>query len=128
MPSGAVTFLFSDVVGSTRLWAQSPQGMSSALRLHDELMRRNITEHGGYIFSAAGDSFAAAFEDANAATSCAAAVSMPSVGRNGDRCRHYWFASDSIGAKPSSGTTTTTVRPSTRPPASCRSRMVANAF
>jgi len=74
MPSGAVTFLFSDVVGSTRLWAQSPQGMSSALRLHDELMRRNITEHGGYIFSAAGDSFAAAFEDANAATSCAAAV------------------------------------------------------
>ena len=67
-PSGRVTFLFTDVQGSTRLWASHTAAMEQALARHDELMRDVIARHHGYTFSIAGDSFGAAFE------SCAAAV------------------------------------------------------
>jgi hypothetical protein len=38
-PSGTVTFLFTDVEGSTRLWQECPEGMSVALARHDEILR-----------------------------------------------------------------------------------------
>jgi class 3 adenylate cyclase len=60
-PSGTVTFLFTDVVASTRRWVDDPVGMRAALKTHDEVMRSAIAVHGGYVFSTAGDSFAAAF-------------------------------------------------------------------
>jgi len=60
-PSGTVTFLFTDVVGSTRLWEERTAGMERALAVHDGLLRDLIETHGGYVFSLAGDSFAAAF-------------------------------------------------------------------
>jgi predicted ATPase/class 3 adenylate cyclase len=61
LPSGTVTFLFTDVEGSTKLWEQDPEVMRLALECHDELLRSAIEEHGGHVFSRAGDSFAAAF-------------------------------------------------------------------
>ena len=61
LPSGTVTFLFTDVEGSTKLWEQHPEYMRVALERHDELLRSVIEENGGYVFSRAGDSFAAAF-------------------------------------------------------------------
>jgi predicted ATPase/class 3 adenylate cyclase len=73
-PSGMVTFLFSDVVGSTRLWARDPDSMAIALRVHDEIFTRVIEESGGHIFSTAGDSFAAAFARASTAVECAEAL------------------------------------------------------
>ncbi len=60
-PTGTVTFLFTDVEGSTRLWQEHPEAMAVALARHDEIMRAAITAHQGYVFSTAGDAFAAAF-------------------------------------------------------------------
>jgi predicted ATPase/class 3 adenylate cyclase len=56
-----VTFLFTDVEGSTRLWQEHPEAMTTALARHDEILRGAIGAHDGYVFSTAGDAFAVAF-------------------------------------------------------------------
>jgi len=56
-----VTFLFTDVVGSTRLWADHHVAMAQDLTVHDEVVRAAIEDHGGYVFSTGGDAFVAAF-------------------------------------------------------------------
>lgn len=60
-PSGTVTFLLTDLEGSTRLWEEHPESMKVAVVAHDEILRNAIESHGGHIFSTAGDAFAAAF-------------------------------------------------------------------
>lgn len=70
-PSGTVTFLFSDVAGSTRLWESDRRGMASSLASHDRILASAITAGGGYVFSTAGDSFAAAFSTPSAAVTAA---------------------------------------------------------
>ncbi len=60
-PTGTVTFLFTDIEGSTRLWEQFPQAMAAALARHDALLRQAIEAHGGYVFKTMGDAFCAAF-------------------------------------------------------------------
>jgi len=60
-PSGTVTFLFTDVEGSTSLWEREPEAMRAGLARHDELVRSVLADHGGHVFSTAGDAFAAAF-------------------------------------------------------------------
>src|SRR6266849_947250 len=70
LPTGTVTFLFTDIEGSTRLWEQQPQAMQAALARHDALLRQAIETHGGFVFKTIGDGFCAAFaspEDAVAA-------------------------------------------------------------
>ena len=61
LPSGTVTFLFTDVQGSTLLWAADKDAMSASLLVHDSILRSAIEGNGGYVFTTAGDSFAAAF-------------------------------------------------------------------
>ena len=61
-PSGTVTFLFTDIEGSTVLWETRPDSMRLALEHHDAIVSRAIIEHDGYVFSKGGDGFAAAFE------------------------------------------------------------------
>lgn len=65
------TFLFTDIEGSTRLWDEQPDLMSRALRWHDDLLRRAITENGGQIFKTVGDAFCAAFPTADQAAQAA---------------------------------------------------------
>ena len=60
-PSGTVTFLFTDLEGSTRNWEARPDAMSSALAEHDGIMRSSVEAHDGFVFGTAGDSFSAAF-------------------------------------------------------------------
>ena len=60
-PSGVVTYLFTDVEGSTERWDREADDMAVRLGRHDELSRACIDRHCGYVFSNAGDSFAAAF-------------------------------------------------------------------
>jgi predicted ATPase/class 3 adenylate cyclase/DNA-binding CsgD family transcriptional regulator len=66
-PSGTVTFLFTDVEGSTASWEQHPDSMGSALATHDAILRSAIGSHGGVVFATGGDGFAAVFSRADAA-------------------------------------------------------------
>ncbi len=72
-PSGIVTFLFTDIEGSTRLWEQRPAAMRPALARHDALLREAIEAHGGYVFNTVGDAFCAAFAYPGAALAAALA-------------------------------------------------------
>ena len=61
LPAGVVTFVFSDIEGSTRLWESDPDGMSLSLARHDEVVGTVIERHGGFLFKHTGDGFGAAF-------------------------------------------------------------------
>jgi predicted ATPase/DNA-binding CsgD family transcriptional regulator len=56
-----VTFLFTDIEDSTRLWEEAPTDMADALRVHDTIVRGTIERHNGYVFGIGGDGFCAAF-------------------------------------------------------------------
>src|SRR5207247_3279421 len=73
-PIGTITFLFTDIEGSTRLWEEHPDTMREALARHDALLRGIIETGRGHIFKTMGDAFHAAFEDATAAVAAAAAI------------------------------------------------------
>jgi len=71
LPTGTVTFLFTDIEGSTRRWEEHRDAMGDALARHDTILEAAITGHGGVVFSKMGDGMAAAFsspDDAIAAT------------------------------------------------------------
>ena len=74
LPTGTVTFLFTDIEGSTRLWEQNTQAMQLALARHDEVLRSAIEERGGYVFKTVGDAFCAAFSSAPEALGAALAA------------------------------------------------------
>ncbi len=63
MPSGVVTFLFSDIEGSTKLWERAPDAMREALGAHDALLRRVVEQHHGVVFKTVGDACYCAFGD-----------------------------------------------------------------
>ena len=56
-PTGTLTFLFTDIEGSTKLWENNAPAMQVALARHDEILRSAIEERGGYIFKTVGDCF-----------------------------------------------------------------------
>src|SRR5438034_11600349 len=74
LPTVTVTFLFTDIEGSTRLWEQQPEAMRAALAGHDALLRDAIEAHGGQIFKTVGDQFCAAFATAPEALTAALAA------------------------------------------------------
>ena len=63
-PSGTVTFLFTDIEGSTRLWQDQPQAMQVALARHDALLRQAVERHDGHLVKMTGDGVHAAFATA----------------------------------------------------------------
>ncbi len=71
LPTGAITFLFTDVEGSTRLWERGPEAMSQALSRHDELLREAVEFRGGFVFKTVGDAFCVAFPNAPEAVEAA---------------------------------------------------------
>ena len=71
-PTGTVTFLFSDIEGSTVRWERDRRAMETALALHDAMMRAALEARGAYVFKTMGDAFCAAF--ASAPDAIAAAV------------------------------------------------------
>ena len=64
LPQGTVTFLFTDLEGSTRLWEEHPQEMRDALARHNTIVRAAVESHGGVVFSTMGDGMAAVFASA----------------------------------------------------------------
>jgi predicted ATPase/class 3 adenylate cyclase len=63
-PTGTVTFLFTDIEGSTKLWEHDAPAMQAALVRHDEILRRAIEGDGGHVFKTVGDAFCSAFSTA----------------------------------------------------------------
>lgn len=63
LPSGVVTFLFTDIEGSTKLWESDPAAMREALVIHDDILNRAIGDNSGTVFKTGGDSFCAVFVD-----------------------------------------------------------------
>ena len=61
LPAGTVTFLFTDLEGSTRLWEEYPEAMQGAVARHDEILRDAIAAHDGHIVKIRGDGVHAAF-------------------------------------------------------------------
>ena len=73
LPEGVVTFLLTDVEGSSRLWEADPAAMRAAISLHDELLERAVEAAGGSrpLEQGEGDSAVVAFSEASRALSCA---------------------------------------------------------
>src|ERR687885_1755925 len=61
LPTGTVTFLFTDIEGSTTRWEHQRTAMQQALARHDALLRQAIERHGGAVVKTVGDAFCAAF-------------------------------------------------------------------
>ena len=73
-PSGVVTFLFTDVEGSTRRWETDAEAMRAALAAHDEVLHEAIEAHGGFMFKHTGDGVCAAFASPRSAVDAAVAA------------------------------------------------------
>jgi predicted ATPase/class 3 adenylate cyclase/tetratricopeptide (TPR) repeat protein len=62
LPSGTVTFLFTDIVGSTPLWEQQPAAMRAAVARHHAILHAAAEENRGHVFKIVGDEFQISFE------------------------------------------------------------------
>ena len=78
LPAGTVTFLLTDIEGSTRLWETVPEAMEAALERHNRIVTEVIDGHGGVVVTSRGegDSFFAAFASAVAAVEAAGACQL----------------------------------------------------
>ncbi len=61
LPAGSVTFLFTDIEGSSQLWDAAPESMPAVLARHNRLILEAISRRGGHIVKDKGDGFFAAF-------------------------------------------------------------------
>ena len=73
-PARTVTFLFTDIQGSTRMWESDADAMRAALAVHDDLMRSVVQAHGGEVFKHTGDGVCAVFDSARDAIEAAVAA------------------------------------------------------
>jgi predicted ATPase/class 3 adenylate cyclase len=76
LPTGTVTFLFTDLEGSTRLWEEYPEAMRPALARHDEILRDAVEGHNGQVVKTTGDGLHAAFGTAHDAVDAAVGTQL----------------------------------------------------
>jgi predicted ATPase/class 3 adenylate cyclase len=74
LPTGTVTFLFTDLERSTQLWEEQPGAMQAALARHDELLVQAVEAHGGRVVKGTGDGLHAVFSTASEAVAAAVAA------------------------------------------------------
>src|SRR2546423_11360843 len=74
LPAGTLTFLFTDIEGSTTKWEHHPSEMKAAIERHDAILRQAIEANGGHVFRTEGDAFRAAFPTAAQALAAAVAT------------------------------------------------------
>ncbi|MFL5735496.1 MAG: ATP-binding protein [Chloroflexia bacterium] len=91
LPTGTVTFLYTDIESSTRRWELDPRSMKAAVERHDEIMREAIEAHGGVVFRTMGDAFCAVFVSAREALAGALAAQRALEAEDWSR----YFRSDS---------------------------------
>ena len=65
LPTGTVTFLFTDIEGSTQRWEQHREAMEAAVVLHERVLTAAIQQRRGYVFKTVGDAFCAVFATAS---------------------------------------------------------------
>ena len=87
MPTGTVTFLLTDVEGSTRAWSADPDGTAAAIIRHYQLLEEAIAAHGGYrpVDQGEGDSIVGAFARPSAAVAAAVDAQRALVAELSDR-------------------------------------------
>lgn len=71
IPSGTVTFLFTDIEGSTRLSQEFPESLQSAIDIHNSILKNTVESNGGFVFEIIGDAFCCAFQNAGDAVKAA---------------------------------------------------------
>ena len=76
MPTGTVTFLFTDIEGSTRLWNQHPERMDSVIANHDRELREIVEAHSGVVFKTVGDALYTVFRQTLSAISASIALQL----------------------------------------------------
>lgn len=78
MPTGTVTFVFTDIEGSTKLWEQHPKEMAEALQTHDAILSGLFAQSGGFVVKhrGEGDSFFVVFASAKAAIEAATSIQL----------------------------------------------------
>lgn len=63
LPTGTVTFLLTDIEGSTQRWEAHRAEMARAVARHDKLVHTAMAKHGGFVFKTVGDAFCVAFSE-----------------------------------------------------------------
>ena len=113
LPTGTVTFMFTDIEESTHLWDAHPQRMDEALRRHDELLRRrNRRRRWSRVFAMGVNGSRSGVSERcgrgeRGLSTCSGRCSL-----SGGRTRlSFGCASDSTRAKRSNVTVTTSARP-----------------
>ena len=71
LPAGTVTFLFTDIEGSTKIAQEHPDAMPALLARHHEILNQVIKSHNGVVFQIVGDSFCSSFHQAKDALQAA---------------------------------------------------------
>src|SRR3954465_9473384 len=71
LPSGTVTFLFTDIEGSTALWERDRQAMATAVERHLDVLRDVVEVHRGVLYKTVGDGTQSAFPAAGTALAAA---------------------------------------------------------
>lgn len=74
LPTGTVTFFFTDIEGSSSLWDADPVGMEQALALHNDIIEAALAEHSGHVIKTMGDGYMAVFADPSDSIRAAVAV------------------------------------------------------
>jgi predicted ATPase/DNA-binding SARP family transcriptional activator len=74
LPTGTVTFLFTDIEGSTQLWEHHPEAMQRAFSRQESIVREAMAAHEGYVYKMVGDAFQVAFSTAPVALAAAIAA------------------------------------------------------
>jgi class 3 adenylate cyclase len=72
--SGVMTFLFTDIEGSTRRWEADADAMRAALQAHNQVLREALEAHAGHVFNYTGDGMCAVFVSPRAAVDAAVAA------------------------------------------------------
>src|SRR5205823_1725596 len=74
LPTGTVTFLYTDIEESTKRWERHPSAMKAAVECHDAILREAIRSNGGVVFRTMGDAFCASFPSVSEAIGAAIAA------------------------------------------------------
>jgi class 3 adenylate cyclase len=103
LPTGTLTFVFTDLERSTGLWEERPEAMKQALARHDAILRGAVEAHDGHVVKTTGDGVHAVFASAHDALEASLAAQRaltterwPGMARRSLRCRrtsyHVWPA------------------------------------